>query len=136
MYLSASTMFSTCFTAEAPNRCTSLLLLLSPHASPHTKSKRLTIDIPLCFYYFQHMHRRVQKARSSRLMYHSASTFRMHIAPYKKQQADRCTSLLLLLLVARASSCTKSKRLLIDAPYNFYYFSYAPSTALKKQGDP
>jgi hypothetical protein len=49
----------------------------------------------------------------------------------KQEATDRRISLL-LLLSAHASLRIKSKGLLINAPYNLYYFSYVPSTAQKK----
>jgi hypothetical protein len=76
-----------------------------------SKSKRGLIDAPLYFYYFQHVHRRVQKASDSRSMLHTPST------------TSACTS-----------SYTKSKGLPIEATYNFYYFSCAPSIAHKNKG--
>jgi hypothetical protein len=61
--------FYTCIAAYkkqgAPDRCYIQLLLLSTRASLRTKSKWLQIDAPYIFYYFQHVHRRVQKARDS-----------------------------------------------------------------------
>jgi hypothetical protein len=58
-YLSASITFSTCITAykkqEAPNRHTSLFLLLSSHTSLRTKSMGLPIDVPLYIYYFSYV---------------------------------------------------------------------------------
>jgi hypothetical protein len=74
-YLSAYITFSMHIAVykkqEALNQRTSLLLLLSTRASLGTKSKRLPIDVSLYFYYFQHAHRRIQKARSSRSMLHT-----------------------------------------------------------------
>jgi hypothetical protein len=56
MYIFASITFSMRITAykkkRATDRCISLLLLFLTCASPRTKSKRVSIDIPLCFYYF------------------------------------------------------------------------------------
>jgi hypothetical protein len=48
----------------------------------------------------------------------------MHITTYKKQGAPDHCSIHHLLLSTRASSCTKSKGLLIDASYRFYYFQH------------
>jgi hypothetical protein len=48
------------------------------HARPMrqcvSKSNGLPIDVPLCFYYFQHAHHCVQKARGSWSMLHTTST--------------------------------------------------------------
>jgi hypothetical protein len=55
-YISASITFSMGIAAykkkRVTDRCTSLLLLFLTCASPRTKSKRVSIDVPLCFYYF------------------------------------------------------------------------------------
>jgi hypothetical protein len=58
-----------------------------------SKSKGLMIDVPLCFYYFQHAHRRIQKVRGYWSTLHTAfTTFSTCIAAYKKQGApDRCS---------------------------------------------
>jgi hypothetical protein len=54
-------------------------------ASPHTKSKGLLIDAPYRFYYFQHAHWHVQKARGSWSTLHTNSTtFSTCITAYKK----------------------------------------------------
>jgi hypothetical protein len=74
--------------ARAPDRRSIQLLLLSVRASPCTKSKGLQINAPYIFYYFQHAHHRVQKARVSISILHTASiTFNTCITMYKKQGA-------------------------------------------------
>jgi hypothetical protein len=74
--------------ARAPDQRSIHLLLLSVRASPCTKSKGLQINAPYIFYYFQHAHRRVQKARFSISMLDTASiTFNTCITTYKKQEA-------------------------------------------------
>jgi hypothetical protein len=84
IYPSTCTAFSMCITAYkkqgVPDQHTSLLLLLSARASPHIKSKGFPINVPLCFYYFQHKHHCVQKARGARSILHTSSTtFHMHL---------------------------------------------------------
>jgi hypothetical protein len=55
-----------------------------------SKSKGLPIDVPLCFYYFQHVQHRAQKRRGSRSMLHTTSiTFSTCIAVFKKQGLHR-----------------------------------------------
>jgi hypothetical protein len=120
-YPSTSITFSTCIAMYkkqgAPNRCTSLHLLLLACTSLRTKTNRLLIDVPLCFYYVQHVLHR----RGSQSMYLSTSTtFTTCIAAYKKQEARNRHTSLLLLLSAHASPRTKSKKLTIDVPLCFY----------------
>jgi hypothetical protein len=90
-----------------------------------SKSKGLPTNVYLCFYYFQHIHRRVQKARGSRSIYLFVYIiFSMGIVMYKKQGAPEQHTSLLLLLSACASPCTKNKGLTINVPFCFYYFQH------------
>jgi hypothetical protein len=88
-YLFSSTTFNMCIAVYkkegAPDRRIYLLLLLSACASPRTKSKGLSINVHICFYYFQYVHHHVQKVRCSQLTYLSSFiTFSTRITTCKK----------------------------------------------------
>jgi hypothetical protein len=99
-YLFASTSFLHAYKKYgAPDRRTTLILLLFTCASPHIKSKVLPIDVVIYLLYFLHAQHRIQKAR----------------AP------DGYPGLFLILFTL-AVSCTKSKGLPINVSFYLLYF--------------
>jgi hypothetical protein len=82
----------------APNWCPLSSLIFFTRVTPCTKSNGLMTNTPYTFYYFYHVHHRVQKARGSRPTLHTISvtfssiTFSTRITTYNKQGAPQvCT---------------------------------------------
>jgi hypothetical protein len=101
-------------------------------ANQHVQiSQWLLIDVHNYLFYFLHAHDYVQIRQGLPI---NIPTFYIHSVAYKKKWAHNPRSIQLILLAACTLKRTKSKGLLINALYSFYYFQHVYCHVQKARG--